>query len=409
MKDEDCAYYACSPQIIYETSLYFPFTLLRPGFFERLLAASMDEINNPLKTAWIRQLKEDWRLANYSYFKDKMRLPHLCLSSSEGILGQWKGGFYRSLSISMILIHDHRWGYVQEVLFHEMAHQYVEEVLGILEERPHGETFKAVCLEHGIDPSATGRVQPWLARRKKSAIKSSENHKMIDKVNKLLALAQSTNAHEAQNAMAKAQAFLLKHNLSLLETQTERKYTHKQIGRVGRRNPIRSIISAILSRFFFVEAIWTFGYDPDEDRSGRVLEICGTPENVEMAEYVYDYLQNTSELLWTAHKKKEQISENRHRRTFIYGLLDGFYKKLEGRMSENGSKNLVWKGDPQLAIFTRRRNPRLVRSSSKYSRSCKDAYRSGVTQGHNLVIHKGIHEERNGGVKLLTHVPMTDK
>lgn len=316
-------------------------------------------------------------------------------------MGQWKGGCYRSLSISLILIHNHTWEYVQEVLYHEMAHQYVEEVLGFLEERPHGEAFRSVCLKHGIDSSATGCLASWLAKRKKSAFADSKNHRIIDKVNKLLALAQSTNAHEAESAMVKAQALLLKHNLSLLETQCERKYTHKQIGRVGRRNPIRSIISAILSRFFFVEAIWTFGYDTHENRSGRVLEIYGTPENLEMAEYVYFYLQNMSELLWTEHKKQEQIKENRYRRTFIYGLLDGFYKKLEGRVSENRSKNLVWKGDPQLKAFTRRRNPRLVRSSSRHSRNCNDTYRSGVAQGNNLVIHKGIREKSSGDVKLL--------
>lgn len=361
----------------------------------------MDEISVTLETAWLRQLKEDWKLANYSYFKGRMRLPHLCLSSSKGMLGQWKGGFYRSLSISAILIQNHTWEYVQEVLYHEMAHQYVEEVLGILEERPHGEAFKAVCLEHGIDASASGRVKPWLAKRKRNGTVNPENHRVINKVNKLLALAQSANKHEAQSAMAKAQALLLKHNLSLLETQKERKYTHKQIGRVGRRNPIRSIISAILSRFFFVEAVWTFGYDQHQNRSGRVLELSGTPENIEMAEYVYEYLQNTAELLWTAYKKKEQVKENRHRRTFIYGLLDGFYKKLEGRMRESRSRKLIWKGDPELKAFVQRRNPRLVRSSSSYSRSCKDAYRSGLARGSNLVIRKGIHKKGQGRAELL--------
>jgi hypothetical protein len=68
---------------------------------------------------------------------------------------------------------------------------------------------------------------------------------------------------------------------------------------------------------------------------------------------------------------------------------------------ENCSRNLVWKGDPQLAAFTRKRNPRLVRSISKYSRSSKDVYRSGLVQGNKLVIHKGIHERSNEVVKRL--------
>lgn len=361
----------------------------------------MKDIDNTLKTAWVRQLKADWKTANFHYFKDSMRLPSLELSYTEDVLGTWKGGCYRRLSISIILINNYKWEYVQEVLYHEMAHQYVEEVLGIRDGLPHGEAFKRVCRENSIDPMATGNIQSWVEKRNNTSSVSSENHKILDKVHKLLALAQSPNEHEAQNAMAKAHEFLLKHNLSLLDVQTEWNYIYKQIGEVGRRNPVKSIISSIISKFFFVEAIWTFGYDQHENRSGQVLEIYGTPENVEMAEYIYDYLQNIPEFLWAEYKRREKISGNRHRRTFIYGLLDGFYNKLDSRFIENRSKKLVWMGDPRLKEFYRRRNPRIARSSSRYSRSCQDTYDSGMTQGKNLVIHKGIRGKGNGEVKFL--------
>lgn len=360
------------------------------------------EIDNILKTAWIRQLKADWKTANNHYFKDSMHLPNLELSSAEGILGKWKGGYHRSLSISINLINNYDWEYVREVLYHEMAHQYVEEILGIREDVPHGDAFKRICLENGIDPTATGSIKSWVEKRENNSAVSSENHKILDKVHKLLALAQSANEHEAQNAMAKAHEFLLKHNLSLLDVQTKWNYVHKQIGEVGKRNPIKTIISAIICRFFFVEAIWTFGYDQHKDRSGQILEIYGTPENVEMAEYVYDYLQNISERLWLEHKECKKINRNRHRRSFIYGLLDGFYNKLDGRIVEHQSGKLVWKGDPRLKEFYRRRNPKLVRSSSRYTSSSADAYNFGKTQGRNLVIHKGIHGKSNGEIKFLS-------
>jgi hypothetical protein len=359
------------------------------------------DIDNILKTAWIRQLKADWKTANYHYFKDSMRLPNLELSSADGVLGKWKGGYYRRLSISIDLINNYTWEYVQEVLYHEMAHQYVEEILGIREDMPHGDAFKRICRENGIDPTATGSIKSWVEKRENSSAVSSENHKILDKVQKLLALAQSANEHEAQNAMAKAHEFLLKHNLSLLDVQTKWNYIHKQIGEAGKRNPIKTIISAIICRFFFVEAIWTFWYDQHKDRSGQVLEIYGTPENVEMAEYVYDYLQNISELLWIEHREREKINGNRHRRSFIYGLLDGFYNKLDGRIIKHQSGKLVWKGDPRLKEFYRRKNPKLVRSSSRYASSCQDTYNSGIIRGKNLVIHKGIHGKGKGEVKFL--------
>ncbi len=210
------------------------------------------DIDSILKTAWIRQLKTDWKTANFHYFKDSMRLPNLELSNADGVLGMWKGSYFRRLSISIILINNYKWEYVQEVLYHEMAHQYVEEILGIRDSLPHGEAFKRICRENSIDPTATGDIQSWVEKRNNTSSVSSENHKILDKVHKLLALAQSPNEYEAQNAMTKAHEFLLKHNLSLLDMQTERTYIYKQIGEVGRRNPIKSIISSIISKFFFV-------------------------------------------------------------------------------------------------------------------------------------------------------------
>ncbi|TVL95511.1 MAG: hypothetical protein CV082_10665 [Candidatus Brocadia sp. BL1] len=361
----------------------------------------MTDINDKLKTAWLRQLNEEWKTANFLYFTNSMRPPNFELAYSGTTLGRWKGGCRRCLSISVALINRHTWEYVQEVLYHEMAHQYVEEVLGICEELPHGETFRKVCQEKGIDSTATGNIQAWVENRSNRFAVNSGNQQMLDKVHKLLALAQSPNEHEAQTAMAKAHELLLRHNLTILDTQAKRNYIHKQVGKVGRRDPAKSTISAILCKYFFVEAIWTFGYDQHRNQSGRVLEIYGTPENVEMAEYVYHYLQNVTELLWREYKKKNTISRNRHRRTFIYGILEGFYHKLEGRESENISKKLVWKGDPRLKEFYYQRNPRRIRTFSRYSRTCQDAYNSGVSQGKKLIIHKGV---REGGSKKIKYL-----
>ncbi len=269
----------------------------------------MIEIDNILRTAWARQLKADWKTANYHYFKESMHLPNIELSCAVKILGEWKGGNYRRLSISVFLIANYTWEYVQEVLYHEMVHQYVEEVLGIRDSLPHGDAFKRICRENGIDHTATGDIQSWTERRNGNSSVNLENHKILNRVHKLLALAQSSNEHEAQNAMTKAHEFLLRHNLSLLDVQAKLNYIYKQIGEVGRRNPIKSIISSIICKFFFVEAIWTFGYEQYKNRNGQVLEIYGTPENVEMAEYVYVYLQNVSELLWAEYKKRENIKQ----------------------------------------------------------------------------------------------------
>ena len=360
----------------------------------------MIDLDSKIKTLWVRQLKKDWEIANHHYFRNRMQLPNIDLLTSENILGKWDGGHKRNLLISAFLIKNYPWAYSQEVLYHEMAHQYVEEILRIRDALPHGEVFQKICHENCFDHKASGDLQTWAGSKSKSKLGLKAN-KMIDKIHKLLALAQSQNQHEAQLAMVKAQELLLKYNISLLDAETNWNYIHKQIGEIGRKNPIKSLIGTILSKYFFIEAIWVFGYDQHKNKEGRVLEIYGTHENIEMAEYVHDYLHNISEVLWLEHRHKKKIIGNRHRRTFIYGLLHGFSNKLETHVAENKSRSLIWKGDPRLREYYRRRNPRICTERSYYSGSSKDAYNSGLNKGKDLVIHKGIHDHNLGKVRFL--------
>ena len=136
-------------------------------------------IDREIKNAWIRQLKQDWRNANYCYFKNKMNLPTISLLHSKKILGKWVGGMKRDLSISGFFIARYPWQYVQEVLYHEMAHQYVEEILGITQDLPHGKAFRKICYENAFDHRATGDIHEWIKNKKKS-VADSQEHTMLN-------------------------------------------------------------------------------------------------------------------------------------------------------------------------------------------------------------------------------------
>lgn len=354
-----------------------------------------------LKNAWLMQLKKEWENANYTFFNRKMNLPDVDLSNSEKTLGRWTGGSQRRLLISVRLIYRFPWEAVQDVLYHEMAHQYVEEVLQIRDSLPHGEVFQKICRERGIDPSATGNLPCWEKNRDDRFKTGSRNHKIINKAHKLFALARSDNLNEAHAAMTKAHSLLLKHNLSLLEAENRENYIRKQVGEIGRKNPVKSLVGIIISKFFFVESIWTFSYDRAKNKEGRVLEIYGTQENVEIAEYVHDYLHNVSEILWKEYQSKKKMSGNKYRRTFLYGLLNGLYNKLNSGEPNKKPLDLVWKGDPKLKEFYRRRNPKISTSACRYSSSCDETYRTGFARGKKLIIHKGMHGKRSGKTNLL--------
>ncbi|MGA1875838.1 MAG: SprT-like domain-containing protein, partial [bacterium] len=126
----------------------------------------MFEVHSEIMNAWIRQLRLDWRNANYCYFGGRMSPPCIDLIHSEKVMGKWEGGMKRKLSISSLFMRRYPWQYVQEVLYHEMAHQYVEEILKITEESSHGKTFKNICREKGFDYRATGDMSGWIDHKR---------------------------------------------------------------------------------------------------------------------------------------------------------------------------------------------------------------------------------------------------
>ena len=349
----------------------------------------MINIDQERKNAWIRQLRVDWKNANYAHFNSIMQVPNLTIFSSKNCMGRWEGGIKRTLGLSDVLINTCSWQYVQEILYHEMAHQYVDEILMITDQPPHGETFRKICSENAFNYRASGDLQDWIEKKN---IKKSDlpYQKVFNKIQKLLSLAQSSYQAEAELAMAKAHELLLKYNLHLEEIEFQRNYFYKQIGEVGRKNPIKSLIGSILGRFFFVEILWVFGYEQQKEKQGRVLEIYGTRENIEMAEYVHDFLHNAIGDLWHAFKQQKSISGNKHRRSFIYGLLNGFYQKLEGKAAECETKSLIWRGDSFLKDYFRRKNPKISHKTYRYSKSSHQIYQEGVQRGKSLIIHKGI-------------------
>ena len=73
------------------------------------------------------------------------------------------------------------------------------------------------------------------------------------------------------------------------------------------------MLAAVLREFFFVETLWVRVFRPKEGKWGSVLEVCGSEENVQLAEYVHGFLTHTAARLWQLHKRDHGITSNRHR------------------------------------------------------------------------------------------------
>ena len=97
-----------------------------------------------LQAATVRELLRSWHHFNATLFRRALSPPQLGLARGATKLGLWIPAT-RTLLISESLVMQKPWGLVQEVLKHEMAHQYVHEILGRTDESAHGPAFQAVC------------------------------------------------------------------------------------------------------------------------------------------------------------------------------------------------------------------------------------------------------------------------
>ena len=339
-----------------------------------------------LHPAWLTELRRCWQDFSARLLGDRLRPPVLQIDHGTQRLGHWERDA-RILSIAHAHIWAHAWDDVLATLKHEMAHQYVDEILGG-DDRPHGPKFARACQLLGIDAHASGTPQ--------AAAGNDEQHRTLRRVQKLLALATSANRHEAEAAMAAANTLLLRHNLERPVGGPALDYTARRLGSSAAALPIDwKLVGAILAEFFFVECIWTTTYNARRDRHERVLEVLGSDSNLEIASYVHDFLHQSVDRLWRREQRELELPPSR-RREYAAGVLLGFRDKLRRERAHNAEVGLVWLGDPDLQRFTRDRHPHL-RTMAKTGVRRSRAHEAGRAAGQRLTLQKPVHDHQTRG------------
>ncbi len=80
-----------------------------------------------------------------SHDGEKLYKPSFSLRNMKDNWGYWSSE-KNEICLSRNLVLNHSWDAVREILLHEMAHQFAEQVLGDHDEAPHGPKFKRACL-----------------------------------------------------------------------------------------------------------------------------------------------------------------------------------------------------------------------------------------------------------------------
>ena len=342
-------------------------------------------LSTELEAALLRELRAAYDWENDARFAKRLTPAVLVLGDTASRHGAWIRAT-RRLELSRTLVLERSWPDVIGVLQHEMAHQFVDEVLRAHEETAHGETFRRVCAERGIDGKAAGPPVP---------AQEAETDRALDRIRKLLALAGSANQHEAEIAMRRAHELMLRHNI---EHAAQRTYEVRHLGDPTRRgNRVEADIAGLLAAYFFVKVIRIPVYLPREGKRGGVYEIAGTHANVEMASHVYAFLTATAQRLWDEHRRDHR---GRDRLSYQTGVVRGFAEKLKAERTELVGTGLIWRGDGELEDFYRARNPRITTRSRTIR--LDGAHAAGREAGRSVVLHKPVaHGPSGGGTRLL--------
>jgi len=360
-------------------------------------------IQESLEHRILHGLSCEWDTALWvlpSSYEDQMRKPLFAIQDMKARWGHWSGK-NREIVMSRSLVLEHSWSAVRQVLKHEMAHQFAEEVLGARNETAHGASFKKACYHLRADPAASGNFRLLDER----VIEDSKNHedKMMVRIKKLMSLAQSRNQHEAEAAMAKAHELVDKYNIDLVRLEKDRAFVSIFLGKpMLRRFREEHRLAYLLGEFYYVYVLWVSTYVMDKGKMGRVLEISGTDKNVQIAGYVYAFVNRFIESQWRAYNRNKGL--NRYRRTdFALGVLEGFERKLNKQSAQHAAAtgyDVIKMEDPLLKKYAAYLYPHTYKNRGKPLRQNTKVRKDGEKVGSKLVISKGIHH-KGGNERLL--------
>jgi hypothetical protein len=362
------------------------------------------KVQTALERRILQGLVHEWQTALWvleDTHKRRMRLPLFSLRDMHTKLGQWSAA-KNEISLSRALVLNQPWGAVREVLLHEMAHQMADQVLGANGEPPHGPAFREACRHLRANPDASG-PNPLYSPFEISQSTRPED-RMLRRIQKLLALAESHNRHEAEAAMAKAHDLLTRYNLGHRLDASKIAYQSIWVGTPALRHPREDYhLANLLQGYYFVQGIWVPAYVLSKAKLGRVLEISGLERNLEIAVYVHDFVCRYIDDKWSQYNRNRGL--NRYRKTdFAVGVIEGFESKLQRQREQMGLKTeqraLIRGQDEALLSFMRYKHPHT--RSFKRTASSHDAaiHQKGVAAGRALVIAKGITRQDTRATRL---------
>ena len=288
---------------------------------------------------------------------------------------------YMQIGLNKKLIYSAKDSVLRDILKHELAHYLTYIRHGQVQ--AHGPEYRRLCQEYGF-PEEISAATMNLEESNDAKEGDLNSERVLERVKKLLQLAQSSNPHEAELATLKANELLLRHNLDHLQDEPQETiYLDRLLAR-PRRDAKLSAIYEIL-RHFIVRPVISMGKDQ------CCLEVSGTLTNVKLTRYGGEFLDRELDRLWELTKAEESLQGLRAKNSFFVGVARGFEEKMKqskSSFSAQDQKSLMVV-EKKLEHDVRKIYRRLS-SSSSGGATDERARQAGVSKGRTLTINKGV-------------------
>jgi hypothetical protein len=185
---------------------------------------------------------------------------------------------------------------------------------------------------------------------------------------------------------------MLKNNIERTEIAAA-DYVHEQIEHGSRLDPMVKFIAPILNDHFSVLVFSS----RSRTAGTTICYIYGTPENVEIASYVYAFLRRALADLWAEYKARTGAQAGK-KGAFLAGVYHGLDDQLKrSKASFEAETGLVVAQDAELARYESR-----MRSRSSRVKGDAEAQAAGTEAGKNLRIRKGVSAGSSHSGRFLT-------
>lgn len=305
----------------------------------------------------------------------------IVIFNNKKMLGYFASDFLE-LGFHELLMHSSK-RQLHNIIRHELAHYFtfIRYGNGLM---PHGAEFKAQCEALGWTEDVY-RATTCLDDGEMKC--DSEESSVLRKVQKLMALSASANPHEAELAMIKSQQLLLKHNIdaNYIGDDDEEKIVLMRILKQKKETAKMRTIAKILGTFF-VNTVFS------RAEGFIYLEIVGSAVNVEIAEYVANFLEIELENQWHhAQKQHAGLKGMVAKNSFFLGVAKGYCDKIHALKRDYSpdvsqalmvlEKKLV---DAQSLVYPR------LRFGKSSAMHCRESSALGELVGKKLTINPAL-------------------